>query len=162
MQSHAEDFWWPYLASYEAGPGAIRVNLGLKLQAPLIDHPNLVVTGVTYSTARSDGFPDQTDVERLNALSTKIVAAIQEMSPSVYVGTFTHNREQLHYVYVKDVSGIKESLSALYAKACEGCKTYTNIKSDPAWSAYKDFLYPNQATLKFYENEFKKIGFRAQ
>ena len=162
MQPDAKDFWWSYLASYEAGPGAVRVNLGLKQQAPVGDYPNLIITGTTYVTTRSDGFPDQTDFERLDALSSKVVAAIQTVSPSVYVGTFTHNREQLHYVYVKDVKGVKESLSALYAKVCTGCKIYTNIKTDPAWTAYKDFLYPNQAILKFHENELRKIGFRAQ
>jgi hypothetical protein len=162
MQSKATDFWWPYLAAYDTGPGSTRVNLGLKKQSPFNEYPNLVVTGTTYVTTRSDGLPDQADLARLNALSGKIIAAIQAASPSVYAGTFTHDREQLHYVYVKDIAGIETVLGDLYAKACTGCKIYTNIKKDPAWTAYRDFLYPNSAILDFNRDELKKIGFVAQ
>jgi hypothetical protein len=162
MPLNAKDFWWPYLAAYDAGPGSTRVNLGLKKLVPFSDYPNLVVTGTTYATTRSDGLPDQANLDRLNVLSGKVIAAIQVASPSIYAGTFTHNREQLHYVYVKNITGIEKMLSDLYAKACTGCKIYTNIKRDPAWSAYRDFLYPNPATLDFHRDELKKIGFMDQ
>ena len=159
MDAVARDFWWPYLASYEAGPGSIRVNLGLRNQAPLAEYPYVVVTGTTYNTTRQDGLPDAKDIERLNALADKVIGAIQATSPSVYVGTFTHNREQLHYVYVKNFSGIAGALSQLYSAACQGCKTYMNIKHDPVWAAYTEFLYPNPAILKLHRAELENLGY---
>jgi len=159
MEAICQDFWWPYLASYEAGPGSIRVNLGLRKHVPLSGYRHLVVTGTTYDTTRPDGLPDTKDFHRLNALSEKVVAAIETTSPSIYVGTFTHNREQLHYVYVTNPSRIEAVLGTLYLAVCPGCKPYTNIKEDPSWSAYTQFLYPNQATLEFYRTELEKLGY---
>lgn len=155
----SQDFWWPYLASYEDGPGSIRVNLALSSKAPLSEYRYLVVTGTTYKTKRSDGLPEAIDVERLNTLSQGVVAAIQAITPSVYVGTFTHNKEQLHYVYVADAALVQHALGKLYMEACPGCKTYLNIKQDPSWSAYREFLYPNRATLEFYRVELEKLGY---
>lgn len=159
IEARSQDFWWPYLASYEDGPGSIRVNLALSSQAPLSDYRHLVVTGTTYETKRSDGLPDARDIDRLNALSKRVVAVIQATTPSVYVGTFTHNKEQLHYVYVTDAELIQSVLGKLYLDACPGCKTYLNIKLDPSWSAYRDFLYPNRVTLEFYRTELEKLGY---
>lgn len=159
MEASSKDFWWPYLASYETGPGSIRVNLALGGQAPLTEYGYLVITGTAYNTKRSDGLPDATDLDRLNALSERIVAAIQATTPSVYVGTFTHNKEQLHYVYVADSELIQSVLGKLYSDSCPGCKTYLNIKQDPSWSAYREFLYPNRVTLEFYRTELEKLGY---
>lgn len=159
IEAISQDFWWPYLASYEDGPGSIRVNLALSSQAPLSEYRYLVVTGTTYKTKRSDGLPEAIDVERLNTLSQRVVAAIQAITSSVYVGTFTHNKEQLHYVYVADAALVQHALEKLYTEACPGCKTYLNIKQDPSWSAYREFLYPNRATLEFYQVELEKLGY---
>ena len=162
MEAHSKDFWWPYLASYEAGPGSIRVNLGLRKQSPLVAYPYLIVTGTTYTSSRADGLPEPKDLERLNALSELVVAEINKISPSVYVGTFTHNREQLHYVYVKDASRIKSVLDNLYLTRCKGCKTYFNNKHDPTWSAYNEFLYPNQAIIELNKAELKNFDFTSK
>jgi hypothetical protein len=162
MDANSKDYWWPYLASYDAGPGSIRVNLGLRKQAPLDGYPYLVVTGTTYTTTRPEGLPSTDDLERLNILSEKVVAEIQKTTPSVYVGTFTYNREQLHYIYVKDSAGIQGVLNSFYSTNCTGCKNYISIKPDPLWSAYIDFLYPNKAVLEFNSAELKKLGFVPQ
>ena len=154
-QPIASDQWWSYLASYDAGPGSIRVNLALRKLAPLADYSYLVVTGPTYASSQRQGLPEVADLDRLNYLQEQAVAAIAEQSPYVYAGTFTHNFEQLHYVYVKSPSGISQALSELYRQRCPDCKTYTNIKQDPQWSAYSDFLFPNQATREHYGLQLK-------
>jgi hypothetical protein len=154
-QSPAPEQWWSYLATYDAGPGSIRVNLALRKQAPLAGYPYLVVTGPKYASTQKGGLPEVADVNRLNDLQAKVVAAIAELSPHVYVGTFTHDFEQLHYVYVKSPSGISQALAMVYGEHCGGCKTYTNIKQDPSWIAYLDFLFPNQETRERYGLQLK-------
>jgi Family of unknown function (DUF695) len=140
--------WWSYLASYDAGPGSILLNLALRKQAPLTDYPHIVVTGTTYSSSGKKGLPEATDFGRLNALEEKVIAAIAKKSQYIHAGTFTHNFEQLQYVYVKNPSGISQALADVYREHCPGCKTYINIKNDETWSAYSKFLFPNEATLK--------------
>ncbi|MEA9746103.1 DUF695 domain-containing protein [Xanthomonas campestris pv. raphani] len=142
--------WWTYMASYDDGPGSIRLNLALRRAAPEVKYPNLIVTGTTYTTSRTDALPEKIDAKRLNDLQERIVAEIAKHTPYVYAGTFTHNFEQLHYVYVKIPDGIQHALSDVYASHCPGCKVYTNIKQDPSWYDYSDFLFPNEATREHY------------
>lgn len=142
--------WWSYLASYDAGSGSVLLNLALRKQAPLTDYPHIVVTGTTYSSSGKKGLPEATDFGRLNALEEKVIAAIAKKSQYIHAGTFTHNFEQLQYVYVKNPSGISQALADVYREHCPGCKTYINIKNDETWSAYSKFLFPNEATLKHY------------
>lgn len=156
-EAQAQDFWWAYMASYDEGAGSIRVNLGLKDIAPVHQYQQLVITGVTYKSNNSDGLPNAETIDRLNALSEKIISSIEKTSPCIYAGTFTYNNEQLHYIYVKDASKVKSTLNDLYRKVCMNCKTYINIKPDPSWSAYNDFLHPNQATINFYQAELRNI-----
>ncbi|WP_082143491.1 DUF695 domain-containing protein [Xanthomonas sp. NCPPB 1128] len=142
--------WWAYMASYADRPGSIRLNLALRKVAPQVDYPHLVVTGPTYKTSRSDGLPDKDDLKRLNDLQERIVEEVAKHTPCVYAGTFTHNFEQLHYVYAKSEVGVQRALADVYARHCSGCKFYTNIKQDPSWLNYSEFLFPNQATREHY------------
>lgn len=146
-QSRSSDKWWSYAASYDAGPGSIRVDLALRNMAPLTGYSYLVVTGPTYTSEHRQGLPEASDLDRLNALQERVVSAIAKQSPCLYAGTFTHNFEQLHYIYVESPVGISQSLSEVYGECCPSCKIYTNIKQDQHWSVYLDFLYPNKATI---------------
>jgi hypothetical protein len=149
-QSPTKTDWWSYLASYKAGPGTIRVDLALRKVAPVEGYSHVLVTGVTYATTQKDRLPAAKDLERLNKISDAVAAAVAKKTPSIYAGTFTHNFEQLNYIYVRNTDGLEKVVGNVYAKLCAGCKTYTNVKSDPSWSAYRDFLFPNEATRKYY------------
>jgi hypothetical protein len=150
-QSSPKPDWWNYLASYEAGrPGSIRVDLALRKVAPVEGYSHVIVTGVSYTTTQKDGLPDAKDLDRLNKISNAVVAAVAKKTPSMFAGTFTHNFEQLNYIYVRNADGLEKVVENVYAKLCAGCKTSTNIKSDPTWSAYRDFLFPNEATRTHY------------
>lgn len=142
--------WWSYLAEYDAGPGSVLLNLALRKQAPMTDYPHIVVTGTTYVSSQRLGLPEAADLGRLSLLEEKVLAAIAKKSAYIYAGTFTYNFEQLHYVYVKNPSEISQALADVYREHCPSCKTHIRIKSDPAWSAYSKFLFPNEATLKHY------------
>lgn len=142
--------WWSYLAEYDAGPGSIRLDLKLRKNPPIKQFPYVVVSGVTYTSSRKDGLPEAGDIDRINGISTALVSAIARHSPSIHAGTFTHNFEQLNYIYVPNGEGLAAVIGKVYGKLCAGCKTYTNIKKDPAWSAYREFLYPNEVTRKHY------------
>jgi hypothetical protein len=154
-QSQMLEQWWSYLAAYDAGPGSIRLNLALRKQAPSADYPHLVITGTTYVSTERQGLPEASDFDRLNAIQERVISTIEKQTPLIYAGTFTHNFEQLHYIYVKNPEGVSAALNELYREVCKDCKAYTNIKPDPSWSAYTDFLFPNKATRDFYGLQIK-------
>ena len=149
-QANASAEWWSYLGAYDAGPGSIRLDMSLRKTAPVEGFSHLIVTGVTYTSTQRKGLPEAGDLDRLNQISSAVVAAIAAKTPSIHAGTFTHDFEQLNYIYVSNVEGIAEVVKNVYSQRCPECKTYTNLKDDASWSAYREFLYPNEATLKHY------------
>jgi hypothetical protein len=150
-QSSTGSQWWSYLAAYGDTPGSVRVDLGLRKKTPVEGYSNLIITGVSYTSTQKDHLPAPADLDRLNKISDAVVAAIAKKTPSIHAGTFTHNFEQLNYIYVQKTEGLDKVVAKVYAKLCDGCKTQTNIRPDPSWSAYRDFLFPNDATRIFYK-----------
>lgn len=149
-QPAGREQWWSYLATYDEGPGSIRVDLKLRKAAPVKGFPYLVVTGVPYVSSREDGLPSVAELNRVNAISMAVVDAIAGKSPHIYAGTFTHNRQQLNYIYVPKLDGMSAVIDEVYRRLCAGCKTYTNLKHDPEWAGYREFLFPNEVTRLHY------------
>ena len=159
LHAHADDLWWTYLASYEDNkPGSTRVNLGLKSLAPVDGYPYLIVTGTSYKGDKTSGLPVAHDFELLDDVYGKVVQTIAAVSPSIYAGTFTNDHQQLHYIYVKNATGVEAALREMYENACPDCKIYVNVKRDPTWFGFNKFLYPNQPTLDFYRAELVQLG----
>lgn len=149
-EPYASADWWSYLAAYDAVPGSILLDMKLRKIAPVRGFTHLVVTGVTYTSTQKNGLPDASDLDRLNEISSGVVAAIAAKTSSIHAGTFTHDFKQLNYIYVPNVDGIAEVVEYFYSQRCPGCKTYTSLKNDASWSAYQEFLFPNKTTLKHY------------
>ncbi|MFZ5506154.1 MAG: DUF695 domain-containing protein [Pseudomonadota bacterium] len=144
------DKWWMYLADYDGKPGSTRVDMGLRARAPLPDLQQIVIFGTKYEQIPTSGFPTDAALEQLNRDSDSLILAVLSVQAGVYVGTFTHAGEQLHYVYVKSSEGTEGAFSAALAAACPTCAPIFRTRSDPEWKAYLKFLYPNEATLRHY------------
>ena len=157
-----KDLWWTYLAEFENQPGSVVVNLALKSRAPLTDYQHLVVTGVRFSSSTTNGLPDVKDIDALNALAEKRLTVISQKTPLIRVGVFTHDGERLDYIYIRDKVGVEDVLKKFYQDVCPERKTYINLKDDPKWEAYLDFLFPNEHTVEFYRHELVKIGYLAE
>lgn len=142
--------WWTYIADYEGKPGSTRVDMGLRDEAPLASLPTLVVFGTKYVSKPESGFPTDESLEKLNAESDAHIVAVLSVRAGVYVGTFTHDGEQVHYVYTRTAEGTEEAFRRSLAKSCPACVAVYRTRPDPAWDAYLKFLYPNQATLQHY------------
>jgi hypothetical protein len=150
--------WWSYLAQYDDGPGSIRLDLGVRARAPVPGYGYVVITGPKYQTPRGDRLPEEKELDRVNGMGTLIISAVSGVTDAIYVGTFTHAGEQLHYIYVKDPSRVKDALARLYETRLHETAPYINVKADPGWSAYLEFLYPNKPTREFYRDELLKLG----
>ena len=158
-QGPQADFWWTYLAEFEGRPGSIVINLGLKESAPVADCQKLIVTGVTYKSADTNGLPDAKELDALNELSEKRLIIVKQLTPYIYAGAFTHKGERLDYIYVKSTTGIEEALKKFHQDASPDRKSYVNVKDDPQWEAYSKFLFPNEQTIAFHRQELVRSGY---
>ena len=153
------ELWWAYLADYDGHPGSTLVNLGLKPHAPMRDQSTLLVTGVGYQSAPENlGLPDATELDFLNRLSTKRLTLLADRSQVIFVGSFTHKNERLDYIYIANPAGLEAILRDFHQTECPTRSSCINVKSDPHWEAYLDFLYPNAQTMQYYRAELQKLG----
>jgi hypothetical protein len=158
-QPVSAELWWSYLADYDGLPGSIVVNLALKARAPMRERPTLLVTGVSYqSSSENSGLPDAAELDFLKRLSTMRLKVIAQHSTAILAGTFTHKNERLDYIYVADSAGLEVALRSFYQTECPTRRTYINVKSDPQWLAYSDFLYPGAQTIEHNRTELIKLG----
>ena len=150
QSSFAQEQWWSYISEQENGPSSTRVDLSLKKLAPIKGYPFVAVTGIKYKSKNTKGLPSSSKLDYLNNIQEELVGYIEKKIPIKYVGTFTYQNEQLHYLYIKEKGNIKQELKKFYSKYCKGCEPYINIKSDPNWLGYVNFLYPSKEIMEFY------------
>ena len=154
-----KELWWTYLANYDNQPGSIVVNLELKERVPIADFAQLIVTGVSYTSSSASGLPDGKELDFLNALDEKRLKIVAQLTPSILAGIFTHNGEHLDYIYVRNAVGVEDALKKFYQDNYPDRKPYINLKQDPKWETYSEFLFPNEQTIEFYRQDLIKIGY---
>lgn len=145
----AEDQWCVYLSKYDKKPGSTRVDMSFKKIAPVAGYSYVVVTGFTYEDKNLEGFPSQEQIDSLNVLHDKLIEYLSTKITMKYVGTFTHNNEQLHYIYVQSKEGVIPLLNQYYSTLKLETKPYINVRLDPEWLGYRDFLYPSKQIVEF-------------
>ncbi|MGJ8691851.1 MAG: DUF695 domain-containing protein [Thalassotalea sp.] len=148
--SLAKEQWWSYLSGQENGPSSTRVDLEINKIAPLADFPFVLITGVKFDGKSSEGLPAQPQIDKLNILQERLVKYVNSKLRAKYVGTFTYQSEQLHYIYVQDKMEAERVITKFYLESCIGCSTYSNVRHDPQWLGYKGFLYPSEQIIKHY------------
>ena len=126
-------------------------------QVPEKDHvkklPFILITGVKYSDCSSDGMPSKNEFTRLYSISDSVKAIMDKFVENKAVGTFTYQCERLDYYYIKDTLELRQALSKLYSTHFKSYDPYINIKEDKNWDAYLSFLYPNEETFEYMQNQ---------
>ncbi len=145
--------WDAYIANYENGAGSTTLNMDLKKVAPKTDLPYILITGVTYSNCKQDGFPEKEEFNKLYKVSDEVEATISKLTKMELAGTFTYQCERLNYYYINDTTQIRSKLTTLYKSKFGNYKYYINIKPDKSWDAYLNFLYPNEEIQESMSNQ---------
>lgn len=145
--------WDTYLARYEKGPGSTLVNMALKQQAPDSTRPFLFAAGVKFKNCTNEGLPAASAFISLNRISDSIVALLGRNPGSVLAGTFSYQCERKDYFYVRDTTGLKPAVIRLLADQFPGYTPAFLIKEDKAWDAYLHFLFPNEQTRLYMQNQ---------
>lgn len=141
-----------YKAQYEAGAGSTIFNKDLKHAAPVSGFPFVVITGVKFKDCEN-GVPTENELSNLDKVSDSVYANVTTLVKNIMAGTFTYQCERLEYYYVADTTQIRERLTSLFKKHFNSYEPYINIKADKDWDAYLKFLYPNDETLEYMQNE---------
>lgn len=151
---YTNEHWDNYIASYEDNhPGSTTLRMDLINHAPISGFNHILITGLSYETNRTDGFPENETFQILHQVSDELVKLIQEKTEAIYTGSFMYQKERLEYFYIKESSTLPEILDTFYKTNYPNFQYYINIKEDKEWEAYLKFLYPNQATLNFMSDE---------
>jgi hypothetical protein len=148
-----DGYWDVYMAQYEKGAGSTVINMGLKSQAPDKNFRFLLSTGVHFNDCTADGFPSQAEFVKLYVISDSVKRLVAGMVSYILAGSFTYQCERKDYYYIKDTNNIWEKLSVLYRKQFPGYQPIINIRDDATWEAYLTFLYPNEETMEYMQNQ---------
>jgi hypothetical protein len=141
-----------YKAQYDQEAGNTIFDKGLKQTAPVGDYPFVLITGVKFKDC-DKGVPTEKEQPNLDRVSDSVYANVTKLVKNIMAGTFTYQCERLEYYYIVDTAQIRDRLTALYKKYFNSYETYINIKPDKDWDAYLKFLYPNEETMEYMENE---------
>jgi len=150
--SQTED-WEVYMARYEKGPSSTIVNMVIKQIAPNLNFPFLFSAGVNFTNCTNDGLPAPGELDNLNRISDSVVAVLNRSVKNVIVGTFTYQCQRRDYFYVADTTGLRQQIIDLLSKYFPKYTPAFNVKPDKDWAAYLEFLYPNEETFNYMQNE---------
>ncbi len=149
-----EENWDVYMARYKNKPGSITINMALKSVAPVKTLPFVVITGVSFKNCNDEGLPGKREFASLYKISDSIKSIIDRLTANNLTGSFTYMCQRLDYFYVSDTVGLREQLAFFYReKFPQYNPYYINIKEDKPWASYLDFLYPNEESFEFMQNQ---------
>jgi len=146
--------WDTYIATYEDNkPGSTTLRMDLYDSTPITGFDNVLVTGLTYSTSREDGFPENKTFKLLHKVADELIKILKKETDFILVGSFMYNNERLEYFYVKETKNLTSKIEEFYKNNYPEYKSYLNIKEDKEWKYYRDFLYPNEETLNYMADQ---------
>ena len=144
--------WDTYMSRFGSKPGSVLVDLGLYPTAPDSRYPYLIITGPQARNCDKNSLPDKREITALEEVLDASTVFLGGVTAKVLAGTFTYNCERVNYYYVKDTTGARNSLLRMYNRNYKDYKFVITIKHDPQWVNYLTFLYPNEDTRNWIEN----------
>ena len=120
---------------------SIYLDLGIAVDAPMTALPHSAMLRVTMLSPSEKGVSTDEEFDALIALEDDLFARLHG-GDARYVGRITTRGQRIFYFYCAEPD-------AFARDAAEAMKQHPNYsfdvgkRSDPNWSTYFDFLYPN-------------------
>ncbi len=153
FSSFAQNEQWDYyIARFGDKPGYVMVDMNLYNTAPDKKFPNLVITGPRGHNCNANGLPGKEETAVLEDILTATDNFITGVTAKVLTGTFTYKCERLNYYYVKDTVGIRNALGRMYNHSYKDYDYVIEIRPDPEWTSYRTFLYPDESSRNWMDN----------
>lgn len=142
--------WDFYFCHVDDKPASIYVDVGLHDEAPIAALPDRAYLSVVMRQPRPDGLSSHEEFDALKALEDAIVARLASTN-CVYVGRNTSDGRRDFWFFLADAASWErqaaDAMADFPAYAYEA-----GAEPDPEWSAYLDFLYPNEQGWDFITN----------
>ncbi len=151
--------FWSYLAEYAEGRGLTRVNLSAMAEAPRRSHRWLLMPQISFLAQPDTGLPEVQDLGFLNGILESLLTDLGRQQDVIYVGSFSLQGLQKHYLYVRDLEKIEGQVLASIRRACITCRGTVGSREDPEWDTYFRFILPNKTTVDLHQAELKALGF---
>ncbi len=139
--------WNTYTTIFEGGlPGSVTCRTDLVEVAPIKKLNHVLITSIKYETSRSDRFPEEQTLSRIQSIGERLQGVISKKTQSVFAGSFMHDRERQVYFYVKNPEGLDEKVEKYITDNFPEYKYSVTVEEDEQWKYYKEFLYPDEET----------------
>ncbi|HEV8695423.1 MAG TPA: DUF695 domain-containing protein [Lysobacter sp.] len=141
--------WDFYLCQVDGKPASIYLDLGIVSEAPIQGYGHVARIDLSMLAPRSDGLSSQVEFDRLNAIEDALCD--QLIDHTHYVGRVTSDDQREFYFYLAAAEDWQDKVAAAMALFPE--YTYqTDVREDPQWQAYLEFLYPDDAARHSISN----------
>ncbi len=147
------EHWDTYMVKMGSAPASVLVDMGFIETAPDRRFPFLVITGPKTKNCTTMGLIDKEEIGVLEDMLTATGNFLTGVTPKILVGTVTRNCERVNYYYVKDTAGVRTALNRLYTHSFKDNAYVLGIRSDPEWDTYRKFLYPDEGTRNWMDND---------
>lgn len=132
--------WNFYLCRVDDKPASIFLNLALHEDAPIAAFGQLAYAHVFMQQPRPDGLSSNEEFETLSLIDDALEQALKPLA-GCYAGRLTTDGCRTFYFYAADASAFEAAFTTVMGRFA-GYDFEVGRRDDPAWSIYRDFLYP--------------------
>lgn len=149
-QSPNED-WVTYIQQKEKGPMVITTNLYYNFVGKP-NYKNLLLVGTSTRDCKKNGYPDELGLAKFYMLSDSISSRLDKLTKNRLVGIVTYQCSGFDVYYLKDTTGVKNTIQSYLDYNYALSKNYLFLKYDKKWQYYKENLVPKDMSDAFFTN----------
>ncbi len=143
----AQDEWIDFVVQKDTSVLSVSMDLKYYVQKP--NYKYLLLVGTRFSPCMKNGFPVAGSLDALFDFSDSTAAVINRISKNELVGILTYKCLGFDVYYVKDTTGIRDSLETMMSRGFPGSQLYLTLKRDKNWEYYFQNLLPDNLTEDF-------------
>lgn len=146
------DDWDYYPAQLEGHLAVFRLDFAAVEDAPTPSLSQSVRVVVDLKSPDENGLAPVAETEELADLERSWADSLGEMPGARFVGACTTAGRHELFFYAKSGRELEEALPPLLGESAYSETKEVEIKDDPEWSVYLDFLYPTERAVQQIEN----------
>lgn len=149
-QNSSQD-WATFIRQKEKGPMVITSNLYYNFVGKP-NYKNLLIVGTTSRNCKKNGYPDELGLSKFYMLSDSIAVKLDQLTKKRLVGIVTYQCSGLDIYYIKDTTGVKNTIKSYLEYNYALSKNYLLLEYDKKWQYYKENLIPKDVSERFFIN----------
>jgi hypothetical protein len=147
----AQERWNVYMFEMDSLFASVTVNVAADELDP--DHQKcFLVKAKLQFIGDHTGFPTRDAYEMIDTYEQCMDDFIYLHPEAQIVGSCMHDGEREMYIYTSDTSKVRKELEGIRSARFPSLKVIASIESDPEWTAFWDFLFPNTEQIEYINN----------